>query len=116
MFIIFSLACAISSNINMLLAFRFLNGMGVAAISLNSSVVGDMFSQEERVGVLALINIPALTGLAVAPIISGYISQALSWRWVFWLSAIVGGICEAGFVFIFREPYKVRILKKAAQR
>jgi MFS family permease len=51
LFIIFSIACAVSSNINMLLAFRFLNGMGVAAISLNSSVVGDMFIKEERAGV-----------------------------------------------------------------
>jgi MFS family permease len=50
-----------------------------------------MFIQEECAGVLALINIPALAGLAVAPIIGGYISEALGWRWVFWLGAIVGG-------------------------
>ncbi|KAJ8060780.1 hypothetical protein OCU04_011083 [Sclerotinia nivalis] len=85
LFIIFSIACAVSSNIDMLLAFRFLNGVGVAAICLNSSVVGDMFIQEERAGIQAIINLPALTGLAIASIVSGYISENLGWRWVFWL-------------------------------
>jgi MFS family permease len=54
-----------------------------------------MFIQEERAGVLALINIPALAGLAVAPIIGGYIREALGWRWVFWLGAIVEGATAA---------------------
>jgi MFS family permease len=76
-FIMFSIACASSSNIHMLLAFRFFNGMGVAAISLNSSVIGDMFIQEERAGVIALINLPGLVGLALAPVIGGYINEAL---------------------------------------
>lgn len=116
LFIIFSIACAVSSNINMLLAFRFLNGMGVAAISLNSSVVGDMFIQEERAGIQALINLPALTGLAIAPIVGGYVSENLGWRWVYWLGAIIGGLCEVSFVILFRESYKVKILEQKASR
>ncbi|PQE19942.1 MFS transporter protein [Rutstroemia sp. NJR-2017a BVV2] len=116
LFTIFSIACAVSRNIDMLLAFRFLNGMGVAAISLNSSVVGDMFIQEERAGVQALINLPALTGLAIAPLIGGYVGETLGWRWVFWLGAIVGGLCELGFILFFRESYKVTILEQKASK
>lgn len=115
-FIVLSVACAVSSSLNMLLAFRFLNGFGVAAIALNSSVIGDLFIQEERAGFFAVMALPALSGVAIAPVIGGYVGENLGWRWVFWITAMVGALCEAGFILVFRESYKVRILKKKAER
>jgi MFS family permease len=115
-FIALSVACAVSSSLNMLLAFRFLNGLGVAAISLNSSVLGDLFIQEERAGFFAIMALPALSGVAIAPVIGGYVGERLGWRWVFWITAMVGSLCEAGFLLVFRESYKVKILKKKAEK
>jgi len=116
LFVVFSICCALSSNLNMLVAFRFLNGMTVAAITLNPSVVGDMFAQEERGGVLSMMMAPQLLSSLVAPVIGGYVGQFLGWRWVFWLAAIAEGICELAFIFFFRESYKVSILEKKASR
>jgi len=60
--------------------------------------------------------LPALSGVAIAPVIGGYVGEKLGWRWVFWITAVVGLLCEAGFLLVFRESYKVRILKKKAER
>ena len=115
-FIIFSIACAVSSNLPMLLAFRLINGMGDASIALNPSIVGDMFVQEERGLPLAMVGFPPLIGPVAGPVIGGYLTQRAGWRWAFWLSAITGGVCELGFLAFFRETYEPIILRRKARR
>lgn len=115
-FIIFSIACAVSSNLPMLLAFRLFNGMGDASIALNPSIVGDMFVQEERGLPLAMVGLPPLIGPVAGPVIGGYLTQREGWRWAFWLIAIAGGVCELAFIAFFRETYEPRILRKKVRR
>lgn len=114
-FIIFSIACAVSSNLPMLVTFRLLNGIGDASIALNPSIVGDMFVQEERGLPLAMVGFPPLIGPVAGPVIGGYLTQNEGWRWAFWLSAITGGICELAFLAFFRETYRPTILRKKAR-
>jgi len=114
-FIVFSIACAVSSNLPMLVAFRLINGIGDASITLNPSIVGDMFVQEERGLALAIVGFPPLIGPVAGPVMGGYLTQNQGWRWAFWLSAITGGICELGFLAFFRETYRPTILQKKAR-
>ena len=49
LFIIFTIACAVSSNLNMLVGFRFLEGCaGSAVITMGGGTVADLFIQTER--------------------------------------------------------------------
>lgn len=116
MFVVFSVASGLSTSPGMLIGFRFLNGMGDASISLNSSIAGDLFIQEERGLPIAILSFPPLIGPVVGPIIGGYLTEAGGWRWAFWFSAITGGVFELIFFFIFRETYTPRILRMKAQR
>ena len=115
-FVIFSVACAVSSNVPMLLVFRAINGMGDSSIALNPSIVGDMFVQEERGLPLAMVSLPPLIGPVAGPIIGGYLTQRKGWRWAVWLSAITGGRCEAGFLALIRETYEPTILRRKVRR
>lgn len=115
-FILFSIACAASKNLKMLVAFRFINGAGDASIALNPSIVGDMFIQEERGLALAIVGLPPLLGPVAGPVLGGFLTQAEGWRWAFWLSAITGGLCEICFLAFFRETYGPRILQARARR
>lgn len=114
-FIVFSIACAVSSNLPMLVAFRLFNGIGDASITLNPSIVGDMFVQEERGLAIAIVGFAPLIGPVAGPVIGGYLTQNEGWRWAFWLSAITGGVCELGFLAFFRETYRPTILLKKAR-
>ena len=116
LFVLFSVGGALSKNIEMLVAFRFLTGLTVASVTLDPSVVGDMFVVEERGKVMAIANLAPLIGPIAGPIIGGYMSQAIGWRWTFWLPAILGAIVETGFVLLFRETYKVKIIQKKVRR
>ncbi|KAL9051393.1 MAG: hypothetical protein Q9162_006047 [Coniocarpon cinnabarinum] len=118
-FVVFSVACALSNNASMLAAFRFFNGIGDGSLALNASVVGDMFRQEERGLPVALMAFPPLIGPVAGPIIGGYLTDAAGWQWAFWLSAITGGVCTGAFGLVYRETYRPRLRQvheKKAQR
>ena len=116
LFIIFSVASATSSNLNMLIAFRCLNGLAVASPILNSAVVGDMFKPEQRGSAISLAGVSALIGVIIGPIAGGYLTDLKGWRWTFWLVVIVAGVIGSIFFLCFRESYKITILQKKTNR
>ena len=115
-FIFFSVINGLGVNIDMVVAFRFLTGLSVASLSLNPPIVGDMFAKEQRGRAMAIMGIAPLCGTAIGPIIGGYLSAALSWRWNFWLVAILTAAVEVVLLASLREPYKVVILQRKAKR
>lgn len=116
LFIIFSAACALSTDIQSLVAFRFFNGMAVVSVVLNPSIVGDLFRVEQRGSAMAMVGLAPMLGPVVGPIIGGYLGAALGWRWCFWLITILSGFLEICFLGLLRETYAVEILKRKARQ
>ena len=112
LFVICQLACALSTNVGMLLAFRFLAGCaGSTPVTIGGATIGDMFPKENRGGAMAVWGMGAQLGPILGPVIGGFLSQAKGWRWVFWLLTIVSGAALLlGAVFL-RETYPVIILE-----
>ena len=132
-FVIFTIACAVSSNLNMLIGFRFLEGIfGSAPLTLGGGSIADMIIQEKRGGMMAIWAMGPLLGPVVGPVAGGYLSQAKGWRWVFWLITIIvssvhcicdiqmlksqaGAITIAAFLLL-RETYPPTLLERKAER
>lgn len=90
LFIVFTIACAVSSNLNMLIAFRFFAGAsGSTPITIGGGTLGDMFRVEERGSAVAIWSMGPLLGPVVGPVVGGFLAQAAGWRWVFWLITII---------------------------
>ncbi|KAF7946503.1 hypothetical protein EAE96_009500 [Botrytis aclada] len=115
-FTLFSIASALSTSIKMLIGFRFLSGIAVASTTLNAGTVVDMFPQFQRGTAMSIMGFSRLVGVVCGPILGGYVSANLSWRWAFWLVAIVAGSLEVGFLLFFRETYSFTILERKAKR
>ncbi len=116
-FVICQLACALSTNLGMLLAFRFLAGCaGSTPVTIGGATIGDMFPKENRGGAMALWGMGAQLGPILGPVIGGFLSQAKGWRWVFWLLTIVSGAALLLGVIFLRETYSVVILERKTQR
>jgi multidrug resistance protein len=115
-FLIFTIACAVSTSLPMLIVFRLLAGVvGSTSITIGSATVGDLLPPERRGGGIALMAMGPLLGPVVGPIIGGYLSDAEGWRWIFWLQSIVAGLLFLlGLVFL-KETYPVVILEGKAQ-
>ncbi|KAK0513308.1 hypothetical protein JMJ35_004294 [Cladonia borealis] len=89
-FVFCQLACALSTNVGMLLAFRFLAGCaGSTPVTIGAATIGDMFPRENRAGAMTVWGIGAQLGPILGPVIGGFLSQAKGWRWVFWLLTII---------------------------
>jgi multidrug resistance protein len=92
LFVIFTVACAVSSNLGMLMAFRFLDGcVGSTPLVLGGGSISDLIRQEKRGGIMAIWVMGPLMGPVIGPISGGYLAQSLGWRWVFWVIAIAVG-------------------------
>ena len=89
LFVVFTVACAVSTNLNMLIGFRFLEGtFGSCPLTIGGGTIADMIVQEKRGGVMSIWALGPLMGPVIGPVAGGYLSQAKGWRWVFWVIAI----------------------------
>ncbi|KAH8693353.1 major facilitator superfamily domain-containing protein [Phaeosphaeriaceae sp. PMI808] len=112
LFLVFTAITGWSRNIGMIIAFRFLTGAVTTSICLNPSIVGDMYPIQSRGAAMSIMSLMPLVGTAVGPIAGGYVTQHLSWRWTFWLTAILTAIVEAAMLIVYRETYLPCILRK----
>lgn len=116
-FVISNIGCANSTSLNMLIVFRFFSGIFGSVTETNGgATASDLFDQSQRGAVLTLYALGPVTAGIASPVIGGFITAGLGWRWVFWLLAILSGVFGVlGMVFL-RETYAPVILKrKAAQ-
>ncbi len=88
-FVLFTVACALSSSLNMLIGFRFLAGIsGSAVLTIGGGTVADMFIQEERGKAMAVWTVGPLLGPTIGPVAGAFIAEAKGWRWIFWIVAV----------------------------
>ena len=72
------------------MAFRALNGFfGGVALGLGSATVCDLFFSHERGFCMGIYTISLITGAHIAPIVGGFIEKSLTWRWCFYVPAII---------------------------
>lgn len=97
LFIFMTVGCALSTNMNMLIGFRFLAGVaGSTPLSVGAGSFGDMFRVEERGAAMSIWAMGPLLGPVVGPVAGGFLSQAKGWRWVFWVITIAVSLLEIG--------------------
>lgn len=116
-FIIFTVACGVSSNMNMLVGFRFLAGCaGSAPLTIGAGTVADLFPREQRAGAMAIWGMGPLLGPVIGPVAAGFLVEAKGWRWVFYVLAMLAGAFAFLLVCISRETYAPALLEKKAAR
>ena len=86
LFFIFTVACAVPSNLNILIAFRFSAGIvGVATIAIGGGSIANFFRLEKRGLTISLY----VFAPGIGPVIGGFLSQAKGWRLGFQLMTII---------------------------
>ncbi|KAJ5281214.1 MFS multidrug transporter [Penicillium angulare] len=115
-FTIMTVACAVSSNLNMLIGFRFLQGcFGSAPVTNGGGTIADLIVQEKRGGVIAIYALGPLLGPVIGPVAGGYLTAAKGWRWTFLVLAIFGGFTTILSFLFLRETYPTVLLKRKTQ-
>jgi MFS family permease len=114
LFVATTLMAALSQTTTLFITARALTGVSVVAKVLGPAIVADIFIPEQRGGAMSLIMLAPLTGGALGPAIAGTMSETWGWRSIVWLSALAMTICTVCVVLVYRETYKVVILRRRA--
>ncbi|KAF5568157.1 multidrug resistant protein [Fusarium phyllophilum] len=114
---LFVIACAKAPSLSSFIAFRFLSGtFGSTPITNGGGTIADMIVQEKRGAAMASFSIGPLLGPIIGPVVGGAITDALGWRWVFWIIAIISGVLSSVFFFASEETYAPVILARKTKR
>lgn len=102
-----SIACALSATIEMLILARAIQALGAGAVNaVTTALIKDCFVAKRRAALLSIIQVLAVIGPVLAPLLGGIIIQFASWRFIFWTLAALGALCLLGIV-LFRESLPV---------
>ena len=86
-----SLLGALSQNIATLIFARAVQGLGAAFIMpLSLSLISVAFPPEERGKALGIWSAISVSGLALGPIVGGFLVQYANWHWVFIINIPIG--------------------------
>jgi EmrB/QacA subfamily drug resistance transporter len=100
-----SILSGISHTMFQLIAFRAIQGLGAGAlVPLAMTIIGDIYTLQERARMQALFS--GVWGLAsiVGPIIGGFLTDQLSWRWVFFINIPFGTLSVLVIGSSLKEP------------
>ncbi|GKT87573.1 major facilitator superfamily protein [Colletotrichum tofieldiae] len=90
LFTIFTVGVALSQNMAMMMAFRFLMGLaGAVPITIGSGSIADIMPVELRGRAMSAWALGPLLGPCIGPVAGGYLIKGAGWRWVYWLVTIV---------------------------
>ncbi|KIW18171.1 hypothetical protein PV08_02459 [Exophiala spinifera] len=114
LFVICQVCCAVTESYGGMLAARFFLGVGGSTFStMVGGILADVWITAERNTPMVLFTGATLLGLG--PLVSGFVAQNLSWRWVFWIQVMTSGALVSLVIIFFRETRGTIILSRKAR-
>ncbi len=104
-FLLGTLLSGFSDSMTQLIIFRAIQGLGAGAlIPLGMTIIGDIFTLEERAKMQAYFSGVWGISSVIGPIVGGFITDRLTWRWVFFVNLPIGIIAALIMGFALKEP------------
>jgi len=112
-FTIASGLCGIATNLGELVGFRLLQGIfGAALVPMSQAILLDINPPERHGPAMAIWGMGAILGPIIGPALGGWLTDNLTWRWVFYINLPVGILAFMGlsaFLTETRDAARVRL-------
>jgi EmrB/QacA subfamily drug resistance transporter len=106
-FLIGSALSGLAHSMDQLIMFRALQGLGAGGLMVGViATIGDLVSPRERGQYMGYIMAAMMLAMIAGPLVGGYITDDLSWRWIFYINMPVGGAALIYLWVTLRMPYK----------
>ncbi len=98
-FTLVSMLCGLATDLVEMVLFRSVQGaFGAALVPLSQVVLLREFPREQHGRVMALWGMGVMVGPVIGPTLGGWLTDALSWRWAFYINAPIGLIAWLGLL------------------
>ena len=106
LFVLASVACALTPSMNFLIVVRFFQALGACSGQvLARAIVRDLFEPREAVQVFSLLVLVMGVSPVLAPLLGSQILYWFPWRTIFWVIASLGAAGLIGSLVRLRETH-----------
>lgn len=96
-FTVSSFLCGIAQNLPEIVIFRILQGAsGAPLMPLSQAIVFDVHPPEKRAQSMTIWGLGTMAAPMLGPLVGGYLTENLSWNWVFFVNIPIGVACFVG--------------------
>ncbi len=90
-FLVGSVFCGLSTSMGQLILFRAVQGVGAGCLlPVAQTIVADLYTLEQRAKLSAVMSAVFGFSSVIGPLIGGFITDQLSWHWVFFVNLPIG--------------------------
>jgi EmrB/QacA subfamily drug resistance transporter len=101
-----SCLCGLSHSMIELVVYRGIQGLGAGGLMvLAQTTIADLVAPRERGRYQGLFGAVFAFASVAGPLLGGFITSALSWRWIFYVNVPIGIPALAMIVYGFRRPH-----------
>lgn len=112
MFTLSSLLCGSAWNLQSLVFFRILQGIGGGALQpISQSILLETFPPRQHGMAMALFGIGIMFGPIVGPLLGGWITDNWSWHWIFFINIPIGILSILMTIFFIIDPPYMKRMK-----
>jgi EmrB/QacA subfamily drug resistance transporter len=105
-FLVGSCLCGLSRSMTELIVFRGIQGIGAGGLMvLAMTTIADLVTPRERGRYQGLFGAVFAFSSIAGPLLGGFITDALSWRWIFYVNVPIGIVALGLIAFGFRRPH-----------
>jgi DHA2 family multidrug resistance protein len=96
--------CGLASNLGEIVGFRLLQGVfGAALVPMSQAILLDINPPERHGSAMSIWSMGAILGPIIGPALGGWLTDNLTWRWVFFINLPIGLLAFLGLTFFLSE-------------
>ena len=108
-----SFLCGAAPTLGMLIFFRVLQGAaGGALIPMSQAIMMETFPPYQQGMAMAIFGVGAMFGPIIGPALGGWITDNLSWRWIFYINIPIGIVAVVMASFFIYDPSYLKRTKE----
>ena len=103
-FTVTSMMCGAAATLEQMVLFRAVQGaFGATLVPLSQAILLDTYPPEEHGFVMSIWGVAVMVGPIMGPTLGGWLTEELTWRWVFYINLPVGLLCLFGVLTLIHD-------------
>ncbi|MBF0563885.1 MAG: DHA2 family efflux MFS transporter permease subunit [Nitrospirae bacterium] len=108
-FTVSSFLCGSSWNLQSLIFFRILQGIGGGALQpISQAILFEAFPFQQRGTAMAVFGVGILFGPIIGPLMGGWITDNWSWQWIFFINIPIGIVSILMCMIFISDPHYMK--------